>query len=165
MSKIDSKLTAERLREVLSYDPETGVFKRLISAGGATVGSSPGATDSSGYLQIRIDRKLYLAHRLAWMHMHGEWPSDLIDHINCEKQDNRLINLRQVSKAENCQNRRYASSDSRTGFLGVRKSPYGWVAAIQAGPKMKHIGTFATPELAHEAYVAAKRIHHPGNTL
>lgn len=165
MSKINSTLTAERLREVLSYDPETGIFRRLFSSGGAIAGSMPGAVDSHGYRQIKIDRRLYLAHRLAWYYAHGEWPAMCIDHINGDKSDNRLCNLRHVTKAENCQNRRIASRDSRTGFLGVSQTPYGYVAQIQHGTTMKNLGTHATPELAHAAYLEAKRIHHPGNTL
>ena len=161
----DFTLTVERLKEVLHYDYETGQFTRLISAGGALAGSRPGAIDSRGYLQIKIDRRLYLAHRLAWFYITGHWHSLCIDHVDGDKLNNRLENLRPITKSWNSQNRHVASRDSRTGVLGVSHRRGGYVAQIQAGPSMKYLGTFATPELAHAAYLVAKRALHPGSTI
>jgi hypothetical protein len=165
MSKIDFTLTIERLKQVLNYDPVTGKFTRLIPAGGAAVGSTPGAIDSKGYCQIKIDRRLYLAHRLAWFYVTGQWHPLCIDHIDGNPLNNAFENLRPASKAINAQNRRRASADSKTGFLGVTQKKYGFVAQIQTNGTMRSLGTHPTPELAYAAYLAAKRAFHPGNTL
>jgi hypothetical protein len=94
-------LTAERLRELLDYDPETGVFTRRITTGrnrrwkaGDKVSGRPSAT--TGYLGIGIGKRRYAAHRLAWLWMTGEWPKNLMDHRDCDRTNNRWVNLREV---------------------------------------------------------------------
>lgn len=162
-------LTAERLRELLYYDPETGVFMWLMRTNRRIqVGDVAGSFDkAAGYVHIRLDGKLYKAHRLAWLWVYGVWPVDQIDHINTVRHDNRIANLREASNQLNGENRRRVRSDNKSGFLGVGfdTKTERLYARIQINGKSKHLGRFETPELAHAAYLAAKREHHKGNTL
>lgn len=162
----ESNLTAERLRELLSYDPETGVFMWRQAGRKRVIGRTAGSLDGSGYRLIRLDGTLYRANRLAWLHTHGCWPDGHVDHINGVTGDDRLANLRDVTRSVNAQNMRRANSKSTTGLLGVSvvKGRY-YTARIGVEGRPRHIGTFSTPEAAHAAYVEAKRRLHPGNTL
>ena len=94
MSKYD--LTAQRLREVLQYNQETGVFTRRIRAGGTKAGDIAGGKHNCGYLQISINNSLYLAHRLAWLHVHEVWPINQIDHIDGNRLNNSIENLQRI---------------------------------------------------------------------
>lgn len=159
------ELTAETLRELLSYDPITGEFRwRVTKSAQAKIGTIAGC-ESHGYRQIGIFRKPYKSARLAWLYVYGEWPKHDIDHINGIRDDNRISNLRDVTRLVNCQNRRIAKSGSWAGLLGVSKNKKRWSAKIRAGGRQICIGTFDTPEQAHEAYILAKRELHPGCTL
>ena len=89
------KLTAERLRERLHYDAETGVFTRRFGSGHARAGDMAGTVHRTGYVRISIDGGKYTAHHLAWLYVHGVWPSDQIEHINRKRSDNRIANLRE----------------------------------------------------------------------
>jgi hypothetical protein len=157
-------LTAARLRELLHYDPETGVFTRVTS-NPATNGRPVGWLDGEGHRYLRVGGVIYAAHRLAWLFSYGEWPRDVIDHVNGEKDDNRLPNLRDVDMYINMQNIRRARIDSSTGILGVSQYKKRFRADIKVNGKRKYLGNFITPELAHAAYVAAKRLYHPGCTI
>jgi hypothetical protein len=160
-------LSLERLKLLLNYDPLTGVFKWLVStATNVKVGAVAGS-DSHGYLAIRIDGKRYLAHRLAWFYMHGNWPPSMIDHIDGCKSNNCLSNLRAVENGGNMQNKKVAHGNSKTGLIGV--SPYKktgkFKAQIGVNGKVRHIGYFDTPEEAHAAYLAEKRKLHECCTI
>lgn len=156
-------LTADRLREVLDYDPATGVFTwREKSAPDSRI--RPGTVAGyvqHGYRLINVDNRQYRAHRMAWLYVHGEWPTDDIDHINGVRDDNRIANLREATRSENLQNQRRARRDNRSGFLGVSANGKRWKAEIIEGVRRQHLGTFDTPGEAHEAYLAAKRRLHP----
>ena len=167
MSKSNSTLTAERLREVLDYDPETGVFTRLVwTSNCVRVGDAVrGCPDGDGYLRIRVDKASYQSHRLAWLWVHGEWPVHQIDHINGVKHDNRLINLRDVTQSVNTQNLKRARANNASSLLGVAPDYYRWKSQITADGVTFHLGTFDTPEEAHQAYIGAKRLIHPGCTI
>lgn len=99
-------ITQDRLRELLHYDPDTGIFTRLVSTGWrGKVGDVAGYKNPDGYLVIMIDYKLYLAHRLAWLYTYGRFP-EVTDHINGVRDDNRIVNLREVTNWENAQNKK-----------------------------------------------------------
>ena len=164
-------VSAQRLRELLDYDPDTGLFARRVATGKGgrfKSGLEPGCVSPQGYRVIAIDRVLYKAHRLAWLHVHGVWPTNHIDHINGIKTDNRLVNLRDVSRSVNSQNRRDAMANNKTsGLLGAypARTPSRWYAVISAHRHRTYLGMFDTPEEAHAAYLNAKRRLHPGCML
>ena len=157
-------LTQARLKEVLSYDPETGVFVWLkrLSAKIPAIGCVAGSL-GLGYRRICIDGKRYLAHRLAWFYVTGEWPKHEVDHINDQRDDNRFANLQDIRAAENQQKvKRNPCRNKTTGFVGVRHHVNGkFRATIRANRKCFNVGVFDTAEAASEAYWEAKRnLHH-----
>jgi hypothetical protein len=159
-------LTVERVRELFTYDAETGLFTRVIrSAANAPAGSVAGGPSGYGYWRVSIDGERYQAHRLAWFYTHGGWPSADIDHINGDRSDNRLANLRDVSRTVNNQNRKTAKRGTKVGLLGVTRNGSGYMSQIKIDGAYKYLGTYRTPVEAHEAYINAKRVFHPGNTL
>lgn len=146
-------ITAQELRERLDYDPVSGVFRWKTSASNRIrVGSTAGCINTIGYCQIYIGSKPYLAHRLAWLHVFGAWPDGVIDHINGNRSDNRICNLREATRAQNNANAR-VRSDNTSGLKGVSPLHGRWAA--QAGGV--YLGLFDTPEEAHAAYVAAAK--------
>ena len=154
--------TQERLKELLSYDQNTGVFVWLAQTSSrAKIGDIAGTLMAIGYRLIGIDGKLYRAHRLAWFYMTGDWPVAGMDHINGVKDDNRWDNLREATQAENSQNMAIRS-DNTSGYMGVcwdrRKGK--WQAQIKVAGRNKHLGYFDMPEAAHAAYLAAKAEIH-----
>jgi hypothetical protein len=166
MSKIDSTLTAERLRELLHYDPDTGSFTWKVKVSHrCVIGSEAGTLQKRGYRTIGIAGKRYQAHRLAWLYVHGEWPAGEVDHWNGAHADNWIKNLRDVPPRVNKQNIRAANKDNSSGFLGVSRNGKRWAAQLDNGGRKVYIGTYDSPQEAHEAYVLAKRKIHPGCTL
>ena len=166
MSTINSTLTQERLKAVFLYDPDTGVFTRLKSTGSrSAIGSSPAPCKRDGYIRISVDNCQYLAQRLAWLHFYGNWPTHQVDHINGNRADNRIANLRDVSNTGNGQNRHLHNKNCSSGLLGVYKHGDRWVSKIKVDRKPIHIGVFSTPEEAHAAYVEAKRTLHATCTI
>lgn len=159
-------LTAERLREVLDYNPDMGVFVwKVRTSTSVRIGDVAGTPTANGYLHIRIDRKHYYGHRLAWLCVYGTWPHGQIDHINGNRLDNRLVNLRDVPQKMNLENQRRAHSNSISGLLGVSPKRNRWKSSIRVAGKEHHIGTYDTPEEAHAAYIEAKRRLHSGCTI
>lgn len=157
-------LTAERLRELVHYDPDTGIFIRKIDRGGHKAGEVMGTPSHRGYLKICVDKIHYYAHRLAWLYVYGETPK-VIDHINGNTGDNRIANLRNVSQAENLQNITRPSRNNTSGYLGVSRKRKRWAAAVSVNNKPVRIGYFETKEAAYAAYVEAKRRLHPMSTI
>lgn len=164
-------LTAARLREILYYDPDTGVFTWHSTGRGRRLDRGAGNVTVHGYMHICIKQERYFAHRLAWLYVHGDWPADQIDHIDGDKLNNRISNLRAVTGETNRQNIHGPSSNCRSGYLGVSemKNPNlvtrKWKAQISINGATCYLGTFDSPELAQAAYLGAKRAVHPGNTL
>jgi hypothetical protein len=158
-------MTADEVRRLLDYDAINGLLTWRVSFPRVKAGQEAGYLLERGYVGIRIGGREYKAHRVAWLHFYGVWPEGDIDHIDHDKTNNRICNLRDVSRSVNTQNKRRARSDSTTGFLGVSKNGSGFKAAIQVDGRRTTIGTFSTPEKAYEAYLVAKRQMHEGNTL
>jgi hypothetical protein len=168
MAKAD--LTAQRLRELVHYDPQTGSFTRLQArCTVAQAGTVAGYAAAEGYRRFMVDRKTYLLHRLAWLYTYGEWPKYQIDHINGIRDDNRLCNLRDATPSINRQNMRAVKPERiNSGLMGAFFDSRGggrWYSAITVNGRRKHIGMFKTPEDAHTAYLEAKRKLHPGCTI
>lgn len=159
--KIKTDLTQTDLKEVLTYNPDSGVFtwaKHVNSR--AKKGARAGSVNNNGYRRITICESQYLAHRLAWLYMTGEWPAEQIDHINMDISDNSWINLREASHTNNFQNKGMYSNN-KSGYKGVswNKQDKGWRAQIQVNGKKKHLGCFKVPEEAHKAYCEAADKH------
>lgn len=166
MAAGQAALTQERLKELLSYDPETGVFCWLSNrTSSVRAGHQAGYLNATGYRTVVVDGRKHWEHRLAWLYMHGKWPDHYIDHINGVKDDNRIANLRDVTKQANQQNEKRARSSNKTGFLGVTNVGNLFGARIYINKKLKYLGYFKTPEEAYEVYLDAKRKHHAGCTL
>ena len=150
-----NELTAEKLRELLHYEPETGIFTRKVSTSNQVKASDiAGSVNGGGYLQIKMLSRTHKAHRLAWLYVYGAWPTDQIDHINRIRTDNRISNLREVSHKQNGQNRS-KSSHNTSGHPGVSwyKRISKWVAQIRHNYKHIYLGSFTTVE---EAIAARK---------
>jgi hypothetical protein len=161
-------LTQERLKELFSYNQDTGLFVRIVATSNCIkVGDIAGCNCKNGYLKIGIDGEEHLSHRLAWLYVYGIWPAKQLDHINGIRNDNRISNLREATNSENAQNIRNPPTHNKSGYLGVSfsKEKKKWVAHISINDKSKYLGYYASPELAHDAYLAAKRIYHPFGTL
>ena len=161
-------ITAERVRQLLDYNSETGILTwRVNRRGQVKVGAIAGTLSSTGYTQVKLDGRCYKAHRIAWLHRFGMMPKLQIDHINGDRLDNRLCNLRDVSQLVNNQNRRSASSCNTSGLLGVTHPSRDktFSARIRYSGRKLCLGTFDTAEAAHVAYLDAKRKLHEGNTL
>lgn len=158
---MEAELTANRLRELLSYNPETGVFVwRVWQNSRAKAGQVAGS--KSDYLRISIDYVDHLAQRLAWLYMTGEWPNGIIDHKDGNRFNNAWDNLRDTNTSINNRNRRTANSNSGTGILGVSysKQRRKFVAQIKYGGKNRMIGRYETIEQAEAAYKDAKARYH-----
>jgi hypothetical protein len=150
-------LTAERLRELLHYNPETGIFTRLVrTARRVRVGDIAGSLNRGGYWQIAVDGRSYLAHRLAWFYMTGKWPTGDLDHHNLCGSDNSWTNLRQATDSQNNANRRLRSTNT-SGLKGVSwsKARSKWHARIKINGKDRHLGFSDCRAAAHFAYVIA----------
>ena len=157
------KPTAERVKELLDYDPDTGVFTWRVKRGGAVApGDTAGTKDSRGYVQIGVDRTLYLAHRLAWLYTYGCWPKDALDHINRVRTDNRIANLRPATHALNSQNAS-VPRNNRSGVTGVwrNKRLNKWQAYIRTNGQQIHLGLFNEFDAAVKARREAERRYHP----
>lgn len=162
MSDQDWEAFKSEMRRVFSYDPETGVFMRLVARGRWR----PGRADrpvSNGYRALKVNGYRLLGHRVAWVFMNGERPPKEIDHINGIRSDNRWVNLRAADRFLNMQNLRAANSNNKSGFLGVTSEKSGrFRAAIIANGVTFKLGRFNTPEEAHAVYLAKKREIHGG---
>ena len=156
-----AELTQARLREILNYNPDTGKFTWRVTLGSRAMAGRPVSQGlSNGYRTLRVDGKLYRAHRLAWFYVHGVWPAFGVDHRNANKTDNRIENLRPASQSQNMANDRKRANNT-SGFKGVSWSTARkkWLAHIMVNYHSKYLGAFDAPKEAHEAYKAASKEH------
>lgn len=159
-----SKLTQERLKEVLDYDPETGIFTWKESRGRRTIGSIAGGVKKRGYISITVDYISYFAHRLAWLYEYGYFPENSIDHKNRNKGDNRISNLREVSAVCNARNCNIAKNN-KTGVTGIyfHKKEKKFKAQIKLPEKSVFLGSFNTClEAARARWDGEKKYCFPG---
>lgn len=162
-------LSVSRLREMLSYNRRTGLFRWLKRpCNSVRAGDIAGSVGRDhGYVQIQLDGVIYRAHRLAVLHVTGCWPTGEVDHQNGRRADNKWRNLRDGTKAINMQNKRAAHSSTQSGLLGAYfdKTRGRYKAAIGVDGRLRHIGWFRTAKAAHAAYLTAKRVMHQGCTI
>jgi hypothetical protein len=160
-------LTLDRLREVLDYNPTSGVFtwkRRQQAAPGWNTryaGKRAGSPTSNGYRTISIDYEVYLEHRLAWFFVTGSWPSDEIDHRNCIRNDNRFGNLRPATHFQNGKNQGMRANN-RSGFKGVSwcRATEQWRATIRINGKVTNLGRYRNLDDAIVAYRSAAANYH-----
>lgn len=149
-------LTQEYLKSLLDYDPDTGVFRWRIDRGGRAVkgARAGGIAVTTGYWRIGIDRKTYLAHRLAWLYVYGAFPERETDHINGDILDNRIANLRPVTARQNQNNLpvHRAGRLAGTNYTPSWSKAKPWRARIRIDGKHVSLGSFATEHEAHMAY-------------
>lgn len=157
-------LTVERLREVLSYDPETGEFRWNSTGSGRS--ATPGCKDADGYWRIGIDYRMHKAHRLAWLYVYGELPAVEIDHINCDRLDNRVANLRLcidgIVNKQNPAGKTRRNKSGRPGLFWFAKTNR-WRVQITCDRKQIHLGYYRDIEEAAAVYAEAKAKMHPAS--
>lgn len=161
-------ITQSELKEIVSFYENTGQFTWIKNPknGRKLIGTIAGNLHkSSGYWQIKINNIEYMAHRLAWLYVYGDFPKIHIDHINHDRADNRLKNLREVNHGENQQNLKDIKRNTKSGLLGVSVVYGRFQARIKASGIFKSLGTYDTAEEAHQAYLKAKRELHPFGTI
>lgn len=162
-------LTQAILKEHLHYDPNVGVFtwvKKTSPFSKIKIGCFAGHKQTNGYVRIKIFNFKFLAHHLAWMYVYGKFPETNVDHINGNTFDNSILNLRLSTFSENQQNRKL-SRVNKSGYTGVgfNKATCKWRAIIYLNNKEFYLGSFNTPEEAHQSYVAAKSLLHTFNPV
>lgn len=149
-------ITEAEIANVLQYDPSTGLFLRKDCVG---AGWTSGYSHSAGYKIISFGRTKIYAHRLAWLIYFGHWPPEEVDHINGDKSDNRLSNLRLATRAENCRNVGI-KSHNKIGRKGVTRVGHKFRAEIRINKKRHHLGYFDSPDKAAQVYAEASlRLH------
>ena len=151
-------ISAERLRELLRYDPGTGDFTCLVDRGKAKIGTVAGTINPEGYVIIEIDHRSYRAHRLAWLYMTGEWPKGQVDHRDGSRAYNAWSNLREATQTQQNGNRGVDRRNT-SGLKGVswHKHSQRWRATILFEGRCRHLGYFDEKAVAHEAYCTAAR--------
>ena len=159
-------ISADYARSVFAYDPETGAISRNIkTSSSAEVGCIIGRDNGDGYSRVSVMGKRVYVHRLAWLLHYGEWPANQIDHVDGDRSNNKIANLRDVDRTANAQNIHVANSN--TGVLGVSydANRKRYVAQISVGPrgsaKTIHLGRYRLIEDAQRAYLIAKSKYHP----
>lgn len=156
----ESLLSHSKLLEVLEYNTYTGDFTNKISGIRRVKGSKAGSLTSLGYIRVTIDRKVFMAHRLAWFYCFEEWPTGIIDHIDGNKSNNILNNLRETTETLNKGNTQKQSNNT-SGFKGVSfdKESGKFKASIRINRVLKNLGRYATAQEASLVYLQASRLH------
>jgi len=153
-----STLTVEWLREHMACVPETGTLMWKVRGPGKTVGKPLGTVDALGYVRVKVDNVVYFVHRLIWFYVHGEWPAGQLDHIDSNKCNNAISNLRDCTASQNSARRKVFAKIAPS--RGIFPHGAGFVARIHHGGVRHYLGYFAKLEDAKAAYAAkAKEIH------
>lgn len=154
-------MTQSELKSLLHYDQETGIFCWLKSNGNRKANKIAGTLTSYGYIAIKINKKVYKAHQLAWLYMYGEFPTEMIDHINRIRNDNRIVNLRLATNQQNQFNSNIRK-DNTSGIKGVswNKKANKWMASIRIDKKKTYIGTYDNLEIAKMCLDIARQKYH-----
>lgn len=171
-------LTANILRQAVTYDRSTGRLFWVEDVKGGfhqsvlmrRAGAEAGTARRDGRIVVRLNGKTHLRYRLVWLYEHGVWPAGEIDHIDGDCSNDRISNLRVVSRSVNQENLRRAQKNKTScNLLGVHANPRNatspWRALISTNGTTKYLGVFKTPEAAHRAYIEAKRVMHEGCTI
>jgi hypothetical protein len=153
-------LTQEKLKEILYYDPETGIFNWIIRPrNNLQSGDQAGTYDRKGYLRILYKQKIYMGHWLAWLYVYGKWPDNEIDHINGNPSDNTIVNLRDVTRKQNMENKKvYKNNKSGVSGVNWHKKKQRWVVRVGHFGKRISVGQFVNIEDAIEARINAVNI-------
>lgn len=162
------KIDFDAVNRLFAYDPGTGLITRKVTmnTNNARAGDVVGSRDKNGYLKTTVSGQPIFLHRMAWAMYYGVSPTLDIDHINGIVDDNRIANLREVPRHKNLQNQQRAHRDSKSGYLGVHPYCNGrWQARIYFAGQTILLGYFDDPKVAHEHYLVAKRMLHPGCTI
>lgn len=162
---MNKHMDAKYLRSIIRYDHESGVLYWNCNRCKTKIGDVAGTKTDRGYISVCIDRKRYRGHRLAWLHYFGEWPSMQIDHVNGDRSDNSIKNLRECTQFENSQNMAF-SSKKASKYPGVHfhAKTGKWRSAIRIdGNSRKYLGLFKTEQEAADAYSKAKMDAHKFN--
>lgn len=155
-------MAPDEVRSLIKYDPETGSLSWLIRRGSAQAGKAINTMSTDGYIVVGINRKRYQAHRVAWAIHHGDWPNSDIDHINGNRADNRIVNLRLCDDSQNQCNVSKKSGSFTSSYKGVgfHKGSKKWRARIRMRNKRVELGYFDTQEQAYAAYCEASKNYH-----
>lgn len=155
------------VKEFLDYDPKTGIFRwkkrdswpKFMNT--RLAGKEAGCKNVAGYVVIRIGKRLYLAHRLAWLIMKGEWPEFEVDHRDGVKSNNKWLNLRNSTHAQNKFNCGLSKRNT-SGYKGITWSKHSkkWIAQISVDGRHRYLGLFKNPLEAHNAYEKAAKKYH-----
>lgn len=160
-----TNISYDRLIELVDYDCETGLFTRKKAVGRSFKGRVLGYQNNNGYIAFTLDSKKYYAHRLAWLFVHKKFPVHDVDHIDGNRTNNKIANLRDVPRSLNLENSTKAkSSNKSTGLIGayLDKKTGKFTSRIQVNKQDKYLGYYETAQLAHEAYMSAKKQLHKG---
>jgi hypothetical protein len=158
------------IKKRFNYNSFTGVFTyKICIKKSHPIDSVAGTRTKKGYIVFSVNKKSYQAHRIAWLLFYKELPNLIIDHIDGNKTNNAISNLRLATRSENAQNQKKAQKNNKESYLGVnqnkRSKNKSYETRIQINGKRIQIGTFKTSEEASEAYINKKRELHPFNTL
>ncbi|MCR4298099.1 MAG: HNH endonuclease [Gallionella sp.] len=161
MQKITDRIDQRRLKELLHYDPETGIFTWLVDRKSVKAGDVAGFRQEERYWVIRVDGKNYLAHRLAWLYVTGEWPPNQIDHADLNKVNNKFANLRLATPRQNGQNKPIFRNN-KSGVSGVSWNSRDcvWQSHMRIDGRQTHIGYFDNLFDAAAARFSTEAKHH-----
>lgn len=156
----NSDLTAEDVRGLFDYDPTTGALINRVKRSTSNIGDRAGFLNGQGYRLIKIWGKKYSAPRVIWLHVTGRWPVKEIDHINLVRDDDRIVNLREADRSQNCANKGVFFKKNSLGYRGLKKKGARFEVVLCIRGVEKYIGVYHDIQVAALAYdVAAKKYH------